>query len=77
MMFDYLWGEIAIIVFGMWIALLFVAIGMVIEHERMDSRRRKDILRGLDNSRPFIPGGDGIPGSDRGVSKERRGDDEK
>lgn len=33
-MFDYLWGEIAIIVLGLWMGLIFVLMGVIIERVR-------------------------------------------
>ena len=38
-MFDYLWGEIAIIVLGLWMGLIFVLIGVIIERVRHDTRQ--------------------------------------
>ena len=70
MMFDYLWGEIAIIVFGMWIALLLVGIGALIGYERADYRHRKNILHGSDISLPDIHNGNRAGSDDRGEGVE-------
>lgn len=70
-MFDYLWGEIAIIVFGMWMALFFLAVGALIGYERADYKHRKDILRRLDSNCPYILDGDGVWSDDRGKGVER------
>lgn len=53
MMFDYLWGEIALVGFILWTALLLVAIGVGLGeiHARMDKGRDKDVLCGPDITR--------------------------
>ena len=40
-MFDYLWGEIAIIFIGMWICVLFFGVGVMVGDIRHFERSRK------------------------------------
>jgi hypothetical protein len=47
-----IWVYVFLIFCGMWMALIFVMIGVVIESVRMDGRCIKDVLHGNIDSRP-------------------------
>lgn len=65
-----IWVYVFLIFCGMWMALIFVMIGVVIESVRMDGRCIKDVLHGNIDSRNSSSCGNGSGnGDNKGDSK--------